>query len=173
MSVREPILEHLQPLVGLRLSIARRAGAMRGFHFGEVRPLERGNAGEFALHIECPWRMDGPDGIVTGWTDIWRYPGPRPPEGWTWDHGPNLQDQRLAELLGGFDEATGSYVNATELLVVESVAAGHYGDVRIYLSGHHRLVIFPDASVGEHWRIFRCHTDDPHFVAEGNWAGAP
>jgi hypothetical protein len=51
MSVRDEILARLQPLVGLRLTIARRTGGMRNLHFGEARPVERGTAGEYALHI--------------------------------------------------------------------------------------------------------------------------
>lgn len=171
MTLSDEILAHLQPLVGLQLTIARRAGAMRNFHFGPVRPVERGNAGEYALHIQCPWRLDSLQGVVTGWTDIWYHPGPHPPEGWTWDDGPNVQDEQLAWLLGGHDEATGSHVNATELLVVEEVKCSPLGDVRIYLSGGYRLLLTPGGAVGEHWRIFRPHTDDPHFVVEYDRAG--
>lgn len=171
MTLSDDILAHLQPLVGLQLTIARRAGAMRNLHFGEVRPVERGNAGEYALHIQCPWRLDSVEGVVTGWTDIWYYPGPHAPPEWNFDEGPNVQDERVAWLLGGHDEATGSHVNATELLVVEEVRCGPFGDVRIFLSGGYRLLLTPGGAVGEHWRIFRPHTGDPHFVVEYDRAG--
>jgi hypothetical protein len=171
MSQRDDILAHLQPLVGLPLAHAVRAGGMRGLHFGQPRRAGRALVGEYALHIQCPWRLDGPDGIVTGWTDLWCHPGSRAPEGWDFDEGPNLQDERLAALLGGVDEPSGAYVNETEALVVEEVRCTPFGDVRIHLSGGYRLWLFPAGSAGEHWRLLRGHTDDPHFVVEGNWAG--
>jgi hypothetical protein len=171
MSLRDDILAHLQPLVGLRLSIARLGGTMRGLHFGDVRPVERGTAGEYALHISCAWRLDGPEGVVTGSSDLWAYPGPGMPEDWDWEEGPNVQNERLAALLGGFDEATGSHMNATDLLVVEQVKAGPAGDARIYLSGGYRLILFPDGAADEHWRLFRPHTGERHFVVRGDQAG--
>jgi hypothetical protein len=169
--VRDEILAHLQPLVGLPLSIARRASSMRVLHFGAVRPVARGTVGEYALHISCSWRLDGPEGIVTGWSDLWAYPGPRAPDDWDWEDGPNVQDERLGALLGGFDPATGSHVNATDLLVVEQVKAGPLGDARIYLSGGYRLTLFPDGAADEHWRLFRPRTGERHFVVRGDQAG--
>ncbi len=61
-------LRRLEELIGLNLSIARRAADMRVLHFGEITvdDDERGSTGEIALHIQCPWRIEGPDGIVTG-----------------------------------------------------------------------------------------------------------
>jgi hypothetical protein len=43
-------------LIGLRLSIVRRAADMLGLHFGDTRPEEsgEGTVGAYALHVQCP-----------------------------------------------------------------------------------------------------------------------
>ena len=68
----EQVLTHLRLLVGLKLSVARRAADLRNFQFGPMRAVEGGTLGEWALHVQCPWRIEGPDGnIVTGRSDLW------------------------------------------------------------------------------------------------------
>jgi hypothetical protein len=70
-------------LVGLRLSIVRRAADMLVLHFGTIRPHSsgEGTVADCALHVQCPWRLDSPKGTVTGRDDLWEYAGPgeRPP----------------------------------------------------------------------------------------------
>src|SRR5262245_25598399 len=107
-NIKAQIEGHLRLLVGKKLSIARRAADMRGFHFGRVSVDEAGkrSSGEFALHIQCPWRIEGPDGIVTGRTDLWEPAEPGKEINWdTWDYDEdeNLQDRRVGALLGTFD----------------------------------------------------------------------
>jgi hypothetical protein len=55
-------------LIGLRLGIVRRAADMVVVHFGDIRPHPSGDGtiGDYALHVQCPWRFDGPLGTVTG-----------------------------------------------------------------------------------------------------------
>ncbi len=164
------IEETLHPLRGLRLSIARRAADMRGFHFGEIKPTPRGTSGVYVLHIQCAWRIDGSDGIVTGSSDLWR-PAEKGPEfdwdTWHYEKSENLQDQKIGLLLQDYDATTRSYVNTTSLLVVEDIKADCCGDVTITLSGGYRLRLFPDCSVEENWRLFKADSSDPHFVIEG------
>jgi hypothetical protein len=168
--VRDAILEQLQPLVGLRLSIARRALDLRNFQFGVVRAIEGGTVGEFALHIQCPWRIETRDRIVTGRDDL------REPivvtkdfdwKAWDYEKDGNLQDQRIASLLGGYDPGTRSPVNNGHLLVVEAVDADDRGGVTLDLSGGYRLRLFPAGTRGEDWRIFRPDSESPHFVIAG------
>ena len=166
------IQSRLAPLVGRKLSMARRAGDMRGFHFGPVTVEGAGNrsSGEFALHIQCPWRLEGPTGIVTGRMDLWE-----PAEAgadidrnsWHFDRNPNLQDRRIGELLKGYDPETRSFVNETDYLVVERVEAHDFGRVTISLSGGYRLVIFPSGSAGEDWRLLQPLSEEGHFVVSG------
>jgi hypothetical protein len=67
------ITRSLLQLVGLTLSVARDAGSMKNFQFGNVgpHPFGKGTIGEFALHIQCSWRIVGGEGIVTGSADYY------------------------------------------------------------------------------------------------------
>jgi hypothetical protein len=142
---------------------------MRVFHFGEIREVDRGTIGQYALHIQCPWRIDGPNGIITGRLDLWEHAsGKAMPDEWEPSTDDNLQDLRLGELLGSYDAKTRSHVNITKRLVVERVQASNVGDLDITLSGGYRLLVFPAGSKGESWRIFEPDKDSPHFVVEGN-----
>jgi hypothetical protein len=155
---------HLNSLVGLPLAVARRAGTMRVLHFGEVIEIPRGSAGKFALHIQCAWRIQGPGGIITGRRDLYEPTGPvLDYDSWDYDEG-NLQDQRLQELLQGYDERTRSALNATGLLVVKRVVADDCGGFALPLSGGDRLVVFPDGSTGELWRLLQRDRSIPHVV---------
>lgn len=166
-SLKDQILNHIKPLIGLELSIARRAADLRNFQFGDTTATERGTIGKYALHIQCPWRIEGPNGIVTGRSDLWE-----PVEmenGFNWDEWDyetdgNLQNKKIGELLQGYDEKTHSYINQTKMLVVEEVRSDIFGGAEIYLSGGYRIVIFPDQSRSEQWRIFRPGTAESHFV---------
>ena len=169
---KEQIMTHLGPLIGKQLSIARRAADMRGFHFGRITVEEDGNrsSGEFALHVQCPWHIGGPDGIVTGYADLWE-PVDQDEEidwdTWNYDDDDNLQDHRIGELLGDYDPRTRSFVNKTMSLVVEAIDADDFGGAAISLSGGYRLILFPSGSVGEDWRVFQPSSDQEHFVIVG------
>ncbi len=157
-----------ESLIGLRLSVARRAADMRVFHFGEMREGNGGTVGQYALHIQCPWRIDGPEGIVTGRRDLWEHISTKPmPDEWEPGIDDNIQDVRLSNLFGGYDNKTHSHVNSGESLVVESVRASDVGDLDIKLSGGYRLVLFPFGSTGEAWRLINPGKDMSHFVIEG------
>ncbi len=158
----------LQPLVGLKLSIARSAADMRVFHFGPIRPHHRkGTVGAYALHVQCPWRLAGQDGLITGTSDR----DVPPAEGAAIDRSDpkagTLQNVRLAELLGGYDPDTRSHTNAGEGLLVTAVSADQYGGVEISFTGNVRLQLFPDGSVDEDWRFFDTSGNAKHFVVEG------
>jgi hypothetical protein len=170
-TISREVLNHLKPLIGLKLSIARRAANMSNFQFGQVREVDRGTVGEYALHVDCPWRLEGPHGIVTGWLDLWE---PAEETGddfdwptWTEEKKDNLQEKRLGELLGGYDEQTHSVVNVTANLEVGDVQTDAYGGAVLRLSDGSRLVLFPAGSRCEDWRIFQPQSDGPHFVVAG------
>lgn len=169
--VKAKVLSKLSPLIGKQLSIARRAADMRGFHFGRIIVEAKNRSrGEFALHIQCPWHIEGPDGIVTGRSDLWE-PADQDKEidwdTWNYEDGENLQDHRVGALLKGYDPKTRSFVNETESLIVEAIDADDFGGVAISLSGGYRLVLFPSGSVGEDWRLFQPSSDPKHFVIAG------
>jgi hypothetical protein len=156
-------------LIGLRLSVARRAADMRVFHFGQMRERDGTTVGQYALHIQCSWRIDGPNGIFTGRGDLCEHISGRPmPDEWEPSIYDNVQDAQISDLLGGYDTKTHSHVNVSESLVVERVRASDMGDLDIDLSGGYRLVLFPDGSICEAWRLFEPGKDVPHFVIGGN-----
>jgi hypothetical protein len=163
---RDDINETFKALVGKPLTIARLAGSMRNFDFGEVSPNPNGGSGgEYALHLQCPWRIDGPQGTVTGSDDLWEHETlPLPPSGWTYESGESLQDRRLGELLGGYDAETRSWVNPGSGLVVLEVDASDLGDVTLKLAGGYTLRIFPARSCDESWRLFRPRSAELHVV---------
>ena len=71
-NIADQITIQLQALVGLKLSIARRAADMLVLHFGTIREVEsrslsgrkkdakKGTVGDYALHIQCAWRLFRP-----------------------------------------------------------------------------------------------------------------
>jgi hypothetical protein len=157
-STKNEIIKHLDQLKGLPLSISRRAADMLMLHFGTIQEVENrslrakrknlGNAvGVFALHIQCPWRLENSDGIITGRGDLYfsaetsEYFVNELDDDFFYEFGKNLQDRRMGELLQGVEANTGSYINVTDYLVVEKTAADNFGEATIYLSGGYRLRI--------------------------------
>jgi hypothetical protein len=144
-------------LVGLRLTIARRAADMLVLHFGDIRPHAsgEGTVGAYALHVQCPWRLDGPIDTLTGRDDLWEYAGPgERPSGWTYEDGLSLQDKRLGEFMGSRDERTRSWVNQGVRHFVLSAQQTNLGDVTLELTGGSAIRLFPARSSGEAWRLF-------------------
>jgi len=159
--------DRLQVLVGLPLSIIRNAVDMKVLHFGTIRPHRsgRGTVGEYALHIQCPWRIVTASAVITGTSD--RFIEPQEGAEINDDdlQSGNLQFVRIAALLKGFDKATNSFVNATEQLVVMTVNSDTYGGADLLLSGGYRLQIFPDGSLEEGWRFIE--EAGRHIVIQG------
>jgi DNA-directed RNA polymerase subunit RPC12/RpoP len=143
-------------LVGLRLSIIRRAADMLVLHFGTIRPHSsgEGTVADYALHVQCPWRLDSPNGTVTGRDDLWEHAGPgeRPPN-WSYDDGLSLQDKKFAELFVR-DQSTRSWVNESDGFGVATVRQTERGDVTLSLINGYEILIFPAGSGSEAWRLF-------------------
>src|SRR5258708_5738171 len=136
-------------LVGFRLSIVRRAAAMLVLHFGDIRAHSsgKGTVGAYALHVQCPWRFDGPVETITGHDDLWKYAGPgEQPLDCSYEDGLSVQDERLNNFLGPQDVSTGSWVNETDRLVVAAAQQTSRGDLRLELTGGHAILLFPPSS---------------------------
>ena len=156
-------------LIGLRLSIMRRAADMLVAHFGAIRPHPsgEGTVGDYALHVQCPWRFDGPLGTVTGRDDLWEYAGPgERPDNWSYEDGLSLQDERLSHFFRR-DEHTRSWVNESDRFLTIAAQQTERGDVRIELSGDYALIVFPAGHKGEAWRLFAPGSDADHLVFPG------
>ncbi len=140
-------------------------------HFGDIRthPSGDGTIGAYALHVQCPWRIDGPVGIVTGRDDLWEYSGPgQRPRHWSYEDGLSLQDRQFAVLIGTRDEDTQSWVNLRDRFVVVAATQTERGDVRLDLSDGYAILLFPASGEVEAWRFFAPNSEDDHLVCTGN-----
>ncbi len=156
-STRDKVLAKLVQIVGLPLSAAHRAADMRTLQFGKLRQINRGSVGDFALHIQCPWRIEGPDGIVTGRMDLYEPINAGPNfdlATWDYNKSPNLQDAQFNMLLAH---------HAADL-IVENVDSDEYGGAVINFRRGFVLRLFPAGTCGENWRFFRPRSSEPHFV---------
>jgi hypothetical protein len=152
------IANHPQAIVGLPLSIVRDASDMKVFHFGKVSPHKsgRGTVGQYALHVQCPWRIVTDNGVITGKSDRFIEPSDDGEIDLEDARGGTLQAVRICELLGGFDAETNSHVNQTRGLFVRSVENDVHGGLAISFEQSLSLEVFPDISAGEEWRFIEC-----------------
>ena len=135
------------------------------FHFGERRPTttvrgEPTEVGDYALHVQCAWRLTNGDRVVTARRDLY-FPadGSEASDDFDYEHAPNLQDKIVGEM---FRE------RRLELTVL-AVDVGNAGSLRIVLDEAFAVDVMPDDSTtGEHWRLFVPRTNEPHFVFTGS-----
>jgi hypothetical protein len=163
IDIQRHIQGRLNSLLGLPLSIARDAADMKMFHFGQIRTSGSGSIGEYALHVQCPWRIVSEEAVVTGSLDRFEPPQAQTEIDEDDKQFGTLQRVRLAALLKGYHDTNRSLINATEQFVVLSVKADRYGGLDIALSAGHRLQVFPCGSIGEDWRFFETG-GKPHLV---------
>lgn len=166
LQLRAEIERALAPLVGLPLWSAERAADVVGFHFGARRRVETTDgdareAGEWALHVACPWRLRDDERILVGSGDLFTPADPEEePETFAWEEpGASWLDVRLGELWDA-ERATTP--------VVETVAADALGGVHLTLE-RWVLELFPSATPTGHvstefWRLLRPGEAEPHFV---------
>jgi hypothetical protein len=156
-STRQQMIAALSQIIGLPLTAARRAADMRTLQFGMLHPVEGGSVGDFALHVQCPWRIEGPDGIVTGRLDLWEpieYGPDFDWDAWDYEKSPNLQDFQFDQWLARHGSS----------LVVTSVDADEYGGASISFGQDFVLRLFPAGTRGEDWRLIGPIPDGQHFV---------
>jgi hypothetical protein len=155
----QQVIAALSQIIGLPLTAVRRAADMRTFQFGTLWPGDRGSVGDFALHVQCPWRIERPDGIVTGRLDLWEPVEDNAPfdENWDYEKSPNLQDARVKQWLAQHESS----------LVVKSVDADEFGGAAISFDQGFVLRLFPAGTRGEDWRLFQPKPNAPHLVVSG------
>ena len=160
LNTRRQVEAALSPLVGLPLSGSHRAADLSVFKFGALRPVPGGEVGDFALHVACPWRVDGPYGIITGRAELFEAIDPERTYADDFDcySEPNLQDMRMEAWL-----AAGPDGRRT----VSGVEADDFGGVTLNFEGGFALRLFPMTTRRECWRVFVPGDDTPHFVVTG------
>jgi len=169
LSIQQQVESVIAPLVGMPLWDAGRAADLSWLAFGQRQTIKdfRGKpreAGEYALHVQCAWRFVLGEKVVAGNRDLYYprgYKDPKEeiPKGFDWDvQGANRCDEMLAEL----------FADGAKQFVVQRVNAGPAGELALLLEGGLTLQIFPNDSLdGEHWRLFRPGSDEPHWVFTG------
>jgi hypothetical protein len=162
MTINSDIQRSISALVGLPLWAVGRAADLAWFEFGDRRTVlgKEQLVGDYALHIQCPWRMTLGDKIITGRGDIFCTPEeseePNPTD-FDWQTG-NRFDRIVAVL---FDHESRQFT-------VQGVQAGDAGSLVLELEDGYKLEVFPhDSEGGEHWRFFKPYSTDPHFVYSG------
>lgn len=151
---------------------------LRGFAFGDPPPgaMTTGRrpspaASDWSLQLQCAWRLDGPDGIVTGRDD---YHEPEPELSgddfmdWDQNRGPNLQDVRIAAWLGVPYTGHRAAPPPERRPKVVAVRATTMGGAEIELKGGFRLHLFTAGSRSSDWSLFRPWSKRQHFHVQGN-----
>jgi hypothetical protein len=170
MTTNTDIERTISVLVGLPLWALGRAADLAWLEFGSRRTVlshsgKEKQVGDYALHIQCPWRITKGDKVITGRGDIFCTPEeseePNPAD-FDWEKG-NRFDRVVADL----------FEHEAHHFTVHSVQAGEAGRLAILLNDNYRLDVFPhDSESGEHWRFFKPYSDEPHLVFSGVGFGA-
>ena len=161
----EQIRDALAPLHGLRMWGPARAADMLTLQFGETRtrlsPVSgRRDVGEYALHIQCPWRLTEGTRLVVGSGDLHTPANPDADrETWNWDVvGATWWDRRIEAF----------FAERSESLEVQDIIVDSFGGFRLLCSGV-TLEVFPSASAAPHdvfelWRLLQPSASTEHFV---------
>ncbi|WP_086663056.1 hypothetical protein [Lentzea kentuckyensis] len=158
----ETARQSLAELVGERWRRVGRACDLVWLGFGPIREVtdQWGSAretSEYALHLQCGWRLCLGERRLTGSSDVYL-----PPSGWTgegefdWDvQGPNRFDVLAAKLRTSLE---------AEPVLVTSVEVTTAGSLTVHLSGGLRIEAPRGDSGSEDWRFFRPYRDEDHVV---------
>jgi len=164
MDYRAKLQQAVNSLIGKRLWGCARATNMVMFQFGEARAItdqlgREKEVGEFALHVQCPWRIAVDDRVIVGSRDI-NYPadyseGDEIPESFDWD-----KDRTRLDRLIDF------FLHESTNLRVRDIKAGRAASLCIAVGENLYLDVFPNDSLpSEHWRLLEPGKKVPHFVA--------
>jgi hypothetical protein len=166
------IQQALAPIVGLPLRCIGRAANLLWLHFGEMRSAgTRGGGtktvGEWAIHVQCPWRICRHGHIVVACQDYYCSPGGEALDD-DWDSPGKSRFDSLATILCTEFE--------TRPPVVSSVNVDEVGGFSLNFNAGYRLDVFPADSndSSEDWRVFQPGSGNKHFVyrEQGTDAGS-
>lgn len=153
----------LRVLDGFRLRRIGRAADLLWLQFSELRevPSRRGGTrlvGEWALHVQTPWRFTRGSRIIVGVRDLYYYADTG--EGFDWGKDGESRFDRLAATLNQEFEAASYCVTA--------ITCDRVGGFSLRLGADVGFDVFPNvASTSpdfEFWRLFQPATQNPHFV---------
>ena len=166
----EIALVRLRVLVGKRLCLTRRSLDVRQFHFGDLTIDGQERWGEWALHVACPWRVDGPTGLIAGSSDIHH------PPSWGRDERSNgtvsdrvsLQDEALASWMKGEIDPPSEVTNGNDVLTVENVWVDKRMTTTVTLADRSTITVMPAGVRDEAWRFFQPDGEERHLVIVGD-----
>lgn len=169
--MKDEIDEATRCLIGLEVSHLGFAGNMRGIHFGELRRRKGHFVGAYALHLQCPWRLERAGIRLTGFHDYYSPASDNTDEAWDPNSGRgSLQAEVLRtvfRLNHGDHERREPATGKAGSRKVVSVRGDRFGGLLIAFSGGMRLRVFPAGAAGEHWRLFQPGKKAGHFVIDG------
>lgn len=155
----------LENLLGLPWWSLGRAGDLQWFHFGARKTLQSWSGpvrevGDYALHVQAPWRICSEGKVVLGSHDLSFPPGTsrldEVPDDFDWKRRPTRLDEVATALSRHFLPR-----NVTE------VKRGPCGSLALTFEGSLTLEVFPDAAVEcESWRLFVPGDDDREHVVD-------
>lgn len=152
-------------LIGHELVTSFLAADMRVFGFGKPRAVKRGVIADYSLHLQCPWRLDGPDGTLVTSRDLFVYAGPDPePKGWDYEMGHSRQTTALEALLGPRIALGDGWFHHSGLHVASVEYSRSTGDLTLGFDGGRALRVLPLANAAEQWRLFTPSADRDHLV---------
>ncbi len=166
-SLQEQVEAALSAIIGMPIWGAGRAVNMEMFDIGDrvektSRYGETIQVGAYAIHVQCPWRVIGPEGIAVGSIDAHYPPSVREgDESFDSNNDSSLCEEKMSAWL----ERRGG-----EPLFIRSVAADESGGFRLGLSGGYSVDVMPASSRPdyEHWRLIGPGTGRrTHFVVAG------
>ncbi|UAT31064.1 hypothetical protein K7T73_01995 [Bacillus badius] len=167
--MREEIKTELGKLVSLKLLSAGRASNLFWLGFGEmitvIRKGKTEELAEYALDIQCSWRIIKENKILVASRDV--YTPNSTLEANTEDFDWDIQGNNR------FDERINSFLEDVQRhIIVESIDVDNVGGLTVSLSEGFVLEVFPDSSeedeYSEFWRFFSRVDGSPHFVVAGN-----
>lgn len=150
MSKMTKAAEYINLLIGEPLSGIGRAANMLWMGFGKdvkttnLKGQER-TVSEYALHIQCAWRIIYRKRIFTGNGDFYQLTVENDTGDWD-TKGGNLFDLKAVEINSLLEKKS---------FTVEKIIVRDIGDLKIYFSNGLRLEVFPNDSLHEeYWRFF-------------------
>ena len=156
----------LTDLVGVTLNPPGAAGDMLWIQFGDLSevPLRKGGTkwvGQFALHLQCPWRFTHNGSILSGSQDFY----------YTAQVGSGASLDSTDDTVFRLSSAALSKLIQSLSPAVIRVSEGQAGAFELSFSGGLVLAVMPvisDPSVGESWRLFKPGADAAHLIYPSN-----
>src|SRR5262249_22944077 len=167
LSLQKRIETTLSALIGMPIWDACRALNMEMFDIGDRlekinRRGETVEVGTYRLHVQAPWRILGPKGIVVGSVDAHYPPSDREDDD---DFDPNNDRSACEERMCAWLTE-----HRLEPLTIRSVTADEFGGFELVLDRGYALEVVPASGRPqyEHWRLLGPGVDQPpHFVVVG------